>query len=244
MIITIFSADGSATRSILAANLATLCALHHRKVLLIDATSQKYALQWGTRREASRVRPKVVVRGAENIQSELTDLDSYYRTHYRDIIIDADGVDSWGTEAALDATDVLVIPVRSEQGDVSGEENLIQCIETLRLFSPTLRVLVVDVFALGAAGDAGKRDAHAATAFAKKILTATLADAVIYERIDDRRVFDQGHSIFECVPCNEQALTDMNSLYREILKVKELRLEKAVKGTVILKAIQRRIKAI
>src|SRR5438445_6505989 len=90
MIITIFSADNNAKRSILAVNLATICALNHRKTLLIDATATKCALHWSTWRNVGGVKSKVAVRGTEDIQSELDDTDSYYRTHFQEIIIDAD----------------------------------------------------------------------------------------------------------------------------------------------------------
>jgi len=239
MVITIFSEDDGAKRSILAVNLATLCALNHRKVLLVDATAPRHALHWNTRRDVGGIKSKIVVRDTENIQSELANLDSYSHTHYRDIIIDADGVDSWGTEAALDATDVLVIPVRSEQGDVSGQENLIQRLDTLRLFSPSLRVLVVDVVALSALGDVVQREVDAATVFSKKVQAATLADAVIHEWIDDRRTFDQGLSVFEQEPRNDHAVAEMKGLYQEILRVKEQPVEKSAKGVAIMNAIQR-----
>ncbi|HWX01052.1 hypothetical protein [Collimonas sp.] len=239
MIITIFSEDESAKRSILAVNLATLCALNHRKILLIDATAPRHALRWNMQREVDGAKSKVTVRGADHIQSELADPDSYYRMHYRDIIIDADGADSWSTEAALDAADILLVPVRSGPGDLTNQKNLIQRLETLQLFSPALRMLVVDVLALSALGDSVQREVDAAAALSKKILAATLAKAVIHEWIDDSRTFDQGLSIFEQEPCNERAIAELRDLYQEISTVRNLPMASATKSNAILSAVQR-----
>lgn len=241
MIITIFSEDALAKRSILAVNLAVLCALDHRKALLIDATSPKYLLNWSARRDAADIKVKLAVHDAENLQSELDDPASYNRTHYQEIIIDADGVDTWSADSALTATDVLVIPVRSYQGDLKVQENLIQRIETARLFNPALRILIVDVRALSAAGDSAKQASDAVKVFAKKIMTARLADTVIPEWIDDRSTFDGGLSVFECEPCNQRAVAEMKALYQEISSVKDLPIEAAANGIAVMNAIQRRI---
>ncbi|SDY51420.1 hypothetical protein SAMN04515617_115116 [Collimonas sp. OK242] len=55
----------------------------------------------------------ITVRGIENLQSELQNPASCYRSHYPDTIIDADGGDVRNTDAALVAADVLVIPIDS-----------------------------------------------------------------------------------------------------------------------------------
>ncbi|WP_211454908.1 hypothetical protein [Collimonas antrihumi] len=93
MIITIFGENGFAKRSIIALNLAAHCALNHRKVLLLDATSPQQAPGWDRRRRATGGKAKITVRGIENLQSELENPTSCYRSHYSDTIIDADGVD-------------------------------------------------------------------------------------------------------------------------------------------------------
>lgn len=238
MIITIFSENEFAKRSIIALNLAAHCALNHRKVLLLDATSPQHALGWDKRRRANGGKTKITVRGIENLQSELENPASYYRSHYPDTIIDADGVDVRNTDAALIATDVLVIPIDSRQG--YGGETLIQRIETLRLFNPALRILVVEVQAISAFGAAARTENNPAQAAAKTILTATLADTVIHEWIDDRSTFDQGMSLFERDPRNERAITEIKDLYQEIKRIRVQPLESAANSLAILHALQRR----
>lgn len=241
MVITFFSEDDNAKRSILAVNLAALHALNHRKVLLIDATAHDFALDWGTRREAASVKSKVAVRGMEGLQSELEDPSSYYRTHYRDIIVDADNADSSITDSALVAADVLVIPVRTCQGDLKEQENLVQRIENLRLFNPALRVLVVDVKAFSAFSDSAESGRDSAAGLAKKILPATLADVVIHEWMDDRRIFEQGLSVFESEAPNRHAVAELKNLDQEILlKIRELPVAASENAIAIMRAIQRR----
>ncbi|SFH70583.1 Cellulose biosynthesis protein BcsQ [Collimonas sp. OK307] len=238
MIITIFSENRSVKRSVIALNLAAHCALNHRKVLLLDAASPQHALGWDKRRRANGGKTKITVRGIENLRSELENPASYYRSHYPDTIIDADGGDAHNTDAALIAADVLVIPFESSQG--YGGEELIQRIETLRLFNPALRVLVVEVQAISAFGAAARTENNPAQAAANKILTATLAETVIHEWIDDRSTFDQGLSLFECEPRNERAIAEIKDLYKEIRRIRVRPLEPAANSLAILHALQRR----
>jgi chromosome partitioning protein len=241
MITTIYSEDALAKRSILAVNMAALYARNHRKALLIDATLPKYVLNWSARRNAADIKLKLAVHDAEYLQSELDDPASYYRTRYQEIIIDADGVDAWNADSALTATDVLVIPIRSYQGDLKAQGNLIQRVETARLFNPALRILIVEIRALTAVSDSAQQASDAVKFFSQKIITATLANTIIHEWIDDRSTFDRGLSIFECEPCNQRAVAEVNNLYQEILKVKDLPIEAAANEVAIMNAIQRRI---
>lgn len=240
MIITIFSEDDSTTRSILVANLAALCALNHHKVLLIDATSQKYSSNWGMQRSVAGIKPKLTVHAPESLHSVLGNLVPDYSTHYRELIIDADGVDSWKAESALIATDVLVIPIQTHQSDLRGQDNLIQRIEKVRLFNPALRVLVVDVQTISAFSDTAKREFDAAAAFTKKILAATLADEAIHEWTDVRRAFDRGLSTFESAPTNERAAAEIKGLYQQILKVKDMPMD-AANSIAVMNAVQQAI---
>jgi chromosome partitioning protein len=239
MIITIFSEDDSTKRSILAANLAVFCALQHRKVMLIDATSLKYSLHWGERRTAADARNKLAVRGMDGLPSELENPASYYRSHFQDIIVDTDGSDSWSADSALVATDVLLVPIASRGGDVKRRENLIQRIEALRLFNPALRVLVIELQAISAFGDASAT-INDARAFAENVLTATLAETVIHEWLEDNRLLQQGQSAFDSEPRNQRAIAEIENLYQEIARVRDLRLEAGAYSTAILNAIQRR----
>src|SRR5450755_3565443 len=62
MIITIANEKGGAEKSILANNLAALCALDGRNVLLIDADPHESSLTWSNERSAAGIKPKVPAR--------------------------------------------------------------------------------------------------------------------------------------------------------------------------------------
>jgi chromosome partitioning protein len=238
MIITIFSEDDSAKRSILAINLATLCALNHRKVLLADATAPKHAVNWSKRRQASD-RPLAAVRDIKVLGSDLGERDSYFRTHYQDIIIDTDGVDSWNADAAMTATDVLVVPIRFYQGDLRAPKSLAARIESLRFYNPKLRILVVDVLTLSACSDVEQMAFDVIRSFANKLPGASISDVIIQERIDDTRNFDRGLSVFDAVPPHKRAISEVRDLYQEILSAKDTPLKSGEAGNSILHAIQR-----
>ena len=239
MIITIFSEDDSAKRSMLAINLAALCAHNHRKTLLVDATSPKYALGWSARRNPADPRLKPAVRDIKLLGGELENPQSYFRTHYQDIIIDVDGVAPWYADEAMIASDVLVVPIRFYQGDLRTPKNLAQRIENLRLCNPALRVLVVDVMTLNAFSDAEQLAFDVIRSFARKISGAVIADVVIQERAEDRRILDRGLSLFEANPYDQRAVGEIKALYQEILTLKDARMRGAEIGNAILHAIQR-----
>jgi chromosome partitioning protein len=240
MIITIFSEDDSAKRSILAINLATLCALNHRKVLLADATAAKHSVNWSKRRSAvAESRPQAAVRDIRSLGSELGDADSYFRTHYQDIIVDADGVDSWNADAAMTATDVLVVPIRFYQGDLKAPKSLARRIESLRFYNPRLRILIVDVLTLSACSDAEQLAFDVIKAFANTIPTAAISDVIIQERIDDGRNFERGLTIFDANPPHKRAISEIKDLYQEILCAKDVPLKAGEVGNAIMHAIQR-----
>jgi chromosome partitioning protein len=239
MIITIFSEDESAKRSILAINLATLCAHNHRKVLLADATSPKHSINWSKRRGATDNKPQAAVRDIKSLGSDLGDANSYFRTHYQDIIIDTDGVDSWNADAAMTATDVLVVPIRFYQGDLKAPRSLAQRIESLRFYNPQLRILIVDVLTLSACSDAEQLAFDVIKSFANRIPTASISDVIIQERFDDVHNFDRGLSVFDAIPPHKRAIAEIKDLYQEILCAKETPLKSGAVGNAIMHAIQR-----
>jgi chromosome partitioning protein len=238
MIITIFSEDDSAKRSILAINLATLCALNHRKVLLADATASRHAVNWSKRRLVSD-KPQAAIRDIKLIGSELGETDSYFRSHYQDIIIDTDGVDAWNADAAMSATDVLVVPIRFYQGDLKAPKSLAHRIEALRFDNPGLRILVVDVLTLSACSDVEQMAFDVIRSFANKLPGASISDVIIQERVDDTRNFDRGLSVFDAVPQHKRAISEIKDLYQEILSARDTPLKSGEAGNAILHAIQR-----
>lgn len=238
MIITVFSEDDSAKRSILAINLAALCALNHRKVLLADATAAQHAVNWSKRRQVTGIAPHAAVRDIKALGSELGEPHSYFRTHYQDIVIDTDSADSWNADAAMIATDVLVVPIRFYQGDLKAPRSLVRRIEALRFYNPHLKILIVDVLTLSACSDAEQMAFDVIRSFANRVPGASISDVIIQDRIDDARNVERGLSVFDAVPRHKRAVSEVKELYQEILNAKNAPLKRGEAGNAILNAIR------
>jgi len=239
MIITIYSKDARIDRSILAANLAAQCARDHHNVALIDASAAQHAMNWGKQRSDHRIKPKLAVFGSPGLRSDLENPRSYLRTHYHEIIIDSDGSDSLNADSAMVTSNVLVIPAWFRQGEADDRERLIRHLEDVRLFNPSLRILVVDMRTISAGSDVEKRESEAAADFAGRVFGASLARTVIHERLGAQRAFDAGLSVFDDEPIHERTAAEIGNLYREILKLKDLPLL-APSSFEVSQAIQRR----
>jgi len=215
MIITVFARGDRIDRSMLATNLAAITAASHRKVAVIDVTAPQFSLQWGEMRKEHNVRPKVPVFGPLGLRADLEDPHSFLRTRYRDIIIDADGVDKLNSDSALVASQLLLLPLWFQKMEANAYEELIRHLAEVRLFNPTLHILLVNVRSISASGGA-EEDAARAIAFAKRIPGAVLAQTVLHERWNPHRAFGAGLTIFEDEPVSDSAVAELASLPHEI----------------------------
>jgi chromosome partitioning protein len=213
MIVTIANEKGGAEKSILANNLAALCALDGRNVLLIDADPHETSLTWSSERSAAGIKPKVPARAisGKGLQPELENL----APRYNDIVIDTEGRDSLGSRSALIAARVVIIPVQPDQMDSASEEKLIARIDAARLFNPSLRVLFVIA---GVKDDPSMGDLAAVRSLVAKIRAATLADMVIHEQAAIRNAFGKGLSMSEYTPAEIRATAEMTNLYSQVFK--------------------------
>ena len=221
MIITIFSTNNSVDRSIFTINLAAVFTRNLRRVALVDLTSSMHALNWKTQRQDANIKPKFTVHDPLGLPLELENRNSYLRTHYHEIIIDTDGVDSWFAESAMAASQIIIVPLWHHQDNAKLQEKLIERIERIKLFHPTLQVLIVDMQRPSAQSDAEARQSDEAAKFTQSIPGAMLADVVMHEWFGARRAFDDGLSIYESNSRNDRAEAEMKKLYQEILRVKD-----------------------
>jgi cellulose biosynthesis protein BcsQ len=215
MIITIFARGDRVDRSMLATNLAAISAAAHRKVAVIDVTAPQFSLQWGILRKAANVKPKVPVFGPLGLRADLENPFSYMRTHYRDIVIDTDGVDKLNADSALVASQLVILPLWLQKMESNATEELIRHLMEVRLFNPTLHILIVGVRSISANGGE-EADAARAAGFVKRIPGAVLAQTVLHERWNPRRAFDAGLTVFEDEPVSDSAVAELTALHREI----------------------------
>jgi len=237
MIFTIFSTD--AHKPMLALNLAALCTQNRSKTLLIDATAAADLQNWGLRRDDAGIKPKIAIRSAHQLCAGLQDPQSYYRSHYQNIIIDADGSDRGNTDAILEVCDVLLLPIWLEPGNLKCDRYLIERIENARLCNPMLHVLIVGVRPLSASGEGIRQVDEKLKLLAQDVIAANLADTMIDERMEDTYLFGQGRSLFEGNPCNQRAVSEIKALYQEIVHISSVQLAPAAIGNAVLNALQR-----
>jgi chromosome partitioning protein len=221
MIITIFCTNTSVDRSIFAINLAAVFTRNLRRVALVDLTSPMHILSWKTQRQNANIKPKFAVHDPLGLPMELENRNSYLHTHYHEIIIDTDGADSWFAESAMAASQIIIVPIWHYQDNAKLQAKLIERIERIKLFHPTLQVLIVDMQRPSAQSDAEARQSDDAAKFAQTIPGAILADVVLHEWFGARRAFDDGMSIYENISRNEQAEAEMKKLYQEIARIKD-----------------------
>lgn len=213
MIVAIANEHAASGKSVLAENLAALCALAGRKVLLVDIASQRKSFLWSVERGSAGIVPKVPVRAicGKGLQPKLENLS----LRYKDIVIDTEGRDSMGSRSALIAARVVVIPMRARQIDLGRQETLIRRVQAARVFNPGLRVLVV---ISRAEHDISAKDVNAVKGFAARIPSAVLIETIIHEEAALCEAFDEGLSIPECRSDDNPAVAAMRSIYQEVFE--------------------------
>lgn len=218
MIITVFARGDRIDRSMLATNLAASFAAMHRKVAVIDVTAPQFSLQWGALRKEHNVRPKVPVFGPLGLRGDLENPYSYLRTPYHDIVIDADGVDKLNGDSALVASQLVLLPLWLQKMEASAAEAMIEHLMEVRLFNPTMHILIVGIRSISASGGE-EEDAERAIAFAQRLPGGILAKTVLHERLNPGRAFGAGLSLFEDEPVSDSAVAELTALVQEIEQV-------------------------
>jgi chromosome partitioning protein len=189
VIVAIASPGGAAGQAIVANNLALLRARAGRRVLLLDTGPRAASCAWCSEMAAAGVKPRVAARAISG--RALLDELELLRTRYNDIVIDTEGRDTADSRAALIAARLAVVPVTPGQVDLGSQYQLIARLNSARMFNPGLRVLFVLVGVDGAPSD---EERAAVRAFAARVMSATLASAII----------------------RGAAPADMDALYREV----------------------------
>jgi chromosome partitioning protein len=211
MIIAIANEQVNSGKSILAENIAALCAYVGRKVLLVDSTSQRKSFLWGVERGTSGVEQKLPVRaiGGKGLEPELENLS----LRYKDIVIDTEGRDSQASRSALIAARLVIVPVRAGEIDSRRQDVLIRRIEAARVVNPCLRVLVI---ISRADHEISLDDYNAVKSFVAKIPSAILSETVIHEEAVLCEAFQTGLSAQESSSPDNRAVVEMLSIYREV----------------------------
>ncbi len=140
MILLVGGEKGGTGKTTLAVNLAAYRQGQGRTVLIIDTDPQQSAADWCHFRKAAGLDP---IPCLQLKARPLVDRAGELAERYQDVIIDAGGRDSPELRAGLLVADVVLLPTRAAQFDLSGIDTAAALITQARQENPTLRAVVV-----------------------------------------------------------------------------------------------------
>ena len=106
---------GGVGKSTTAVNLAVMCALSGKDVLLVDTDKQESSANWAAlRNETVDLKPITCVKLSGKVGFEINKM----RDKYDAVIIDAGGSDSVEMRQAMAVADITILPVQPSQFDV------------------------------------------------------------------------------------------------------------------------------
>jgi chromosome partitioning protein len=211
MIVIVGGLKGGTGKSTLATNLAALRALNGKEVLLIDADSQGSAAFWAEIRDEAGIKPRVpcVQKRGRRIHDEIREMAGKFDT----IIIDAGGRDNPEQRSAILAADLMVIPTKASQYDLTSLDDLAAIIEDSLLINPHLKsVAVVNM----AHVNPNVSEVEEARGYLADLDHISLTTSVIHDRIIFRKSTRAGQAVVEMNPPDPKATAEIQSLYAEI----------------------------
>jgi chromosome partitioning protein len=213
MIVLLGGLKGGTGKSTLATNLAALRALDGHEVLLIDADSQGSAAFWAEIRDESGIKPRVpcVQKRGRRIHDEIKEMSGKFGT----IVIDAGGRDNPGLRSSMLAADLLIVPTKASQYDLTSLEDLAVVIEDCLLINPKLKTLVVINMAHA---NPQVSEGQEAKEYLGEVAHIDLAETVIRDRIIFRKSSRTGRSILEMKPSDPKAASEIKAIYEEVFR--------------------------
>ena len=211
MIVIVGGLKGGTGKSTLATNLAALRALSGKEVLLIDADSQGSSSFWAEIRDEAGIKPRIpcVQKRGRRLHDEIKEMAAKFDT----IIIDAGGRDNPEQRSAILASDLIIIPTKASQYDLTSLDDMSAIIQDSLLINPGLKcVAVVNM----AHVNPNVSEVEEARAYLADLEILNLAQTVIRDRIIFRKSTRAGQSVAEMNPPDPKATAEIQSLYAEI----------------------------
>jgi chromosome partitioning protein len=195
-------------KTTLAVNIAIARALEGQDVLLIDADSQRSALDFTNLRTEQLGKPgytAVALDGAD-MRAQVRQL----APKYDEIIIDAGGRDSGSLRAALLVSDVVLVPVLPRSLDLWAVEQTAALVKDARITNDDLDALVV----INAADAQGLDNDQAADYIREEGRGLTLIDITVGRRKAFANAIAAGRSVLEQAPGvkDPKAIAELNEL--------------------------------
>jgi chromosome partitioning protein len=218
MIVLIANEKGGVGKTTISVNLAAMCQLAGKEVLLVDTDKQESASTWSAMRYENDVWPKITcVSKTGKVGFDLIDLGKKYDV----VIVDAGGRDSLEMRQAIAVCGICIIPVKPAQFDVWSLSRMASLIRDVS--ERVERNINAFAFINGASPHPGVRETTEVKEALKDYADVFPAlESVITERIAFRKASRDGQGVMELLSsqADSKANLEMMALYKEVFNEK------------------------
>jgi len=214
MILTVGNVKGGTGKTTLALNIAVARSLAGADVLLIDADSQRSALDFTNLRTQNMGQP-----GYTAVALDGSDMRAQVRQlapKYDEVIIDAGGRDSSSLRSSLLVSDYLLVPIQPRSLDLWAVEQTAALVSDARIMNPELAAFVV----INAA-DAQGLDNEQAADYVRDIKGLDLLSPTVGRRKAFANAIAQGRSVLELSTRDKdpKAINELNELVSAVYAI-------------------------
>lgn len=214
MLILIANEKGGVGKTTIAVNLAAMCRLAGKDVLLVDTDRQESASTWAAMRHENEVIPSITcVSKTGKVGYDLIGLKSKYEV----VIIDAGGRDSLEMRQSVAVCDTCIIPIKPAQFDVWSLSRMAGLIRDVS--ERVERPINAFSFVNGASPNPSVRETQEVKEALKDYADLfPVLESVITERIAFRKASRDGLGVVELSSslADAKANLEMISLYKEV----------------------------
>lgn len=224
MVIVIGGQKGGSGKTTIATNIATMCVIENRNILLYDLDPQRTTTLWAYRRDEDQSLPRVdsiqkvlngqTIQDGEVIVDELRNLQS----KCRDIVVDAGGINNEALRAALLLADLAIFPIIPSEFDMWTFETLNNLVANLQSCSRTLNAKVL-INRVSTNPATAKKEIEDCDGFLSGFDHLTRFDSFLSERIAVRRASGKGMATVEYKPPDLKVIKEFESIYKEVFNV-------------------------
>lgn len=212
MIILIGGEKGGTGKTTLTTNLAASFALEGKDILIVDTDKQGSASAWTASREQNDYHPRIpcIQKFGKGLPEQVRDLSSRYEY----IIVDAGGRDSIELRAAMVVANKLLIPIQASQFDVWTLGNMDELVKQAKAFNSSLEA---NIIINRASTNPSVNEADEAKSIINDFDEIKLSSVMIRDRIAFRKAAKSGLSVIELQEKDPKAISEISSLYNEIM---------------------------
>ena len=214
MLLLLANEKGGVGKTTIAVNIAAMCVLAGKEVLLIDTDRQESASAWaGVRHESGHVPAVTCLAKTGKVGYDLVKLKDKFDV----IVVDAGGRDSIEMRQAMAVCDLALIPIKPAQFDVWSLSRMSQLVDDIK--EQTGAPVNARAFINGASSNPSVREtAEVKEALKDYVEQFPTLESVITERIVFRKAAREGQGVLELPSSlsDPKANLELMALYKEI----------------------------